>query len=147
MPRSYDWQLRIKAVELRYAAAHLAISRLLETARRDPTVLTGGLEFGDVVSASKDLEGTYLIRLFAEFESGSRLYFDTLRDTNPRTKDLLDSLAALCGISEVHRDNAHAVREYRNCLVHERMEEAVPISIARARSYLCCFFSHLPNEW
>lgn len=109
--------------------------------------MSGDLKFRDVVNAANDLEGTYLIRLFAEFETGLRLYFETRRSTNPPAKDLLDSVTALCGISEEHRDNAHAVREYRNSLVHERVEEPDPISIATARSYLCCFFSKLPNEW
>ena len=105
------------------------------------------MKFRDVVNAANDLEGTYLIRLFAEFETGLRLCSETRRSTNPPAKDLLDSIVALCDISEEHRDNAHAVREYRNSLVHEREEELPPISIAEARSYLCCFFSKLPNEW
>ncbi len=147
MPRSYDWQIRIKIIERRHAVAQLAISRLMETARKDPTVLTGDMTFRDVVNAANDLEGTYLIRLFAEFETGIRLYFDTRRDTTPPAKDLMDSVAALCNISANHRNNAHAVREYRNSLVHEREEDIVPLSIAEARSYLCCFFSYLPNEW
>jgi hypothetical protein len=147
MPRRDDWQKRIKALERQHAAVQLGALRLLESARRDPTVLKGDVEYRDVVNASKDLEGTYIIRLFAEFETGLRLYYDTLRDTNPRTRDLLDSLAALCGISDIHRDTAHLVREYRNSLVHEREEAVASIPIAEARGYLCRFFSFLPYEW
>ena len=63
-------------------------------ARRDPTILTGDLEPQDIVEASGRLEGTYVIRLFAEFETGLRLYWATIRDTEPPTQHLLDGIAA-----------------------------------------------------
>ena len=40
------------------------------------------------------LEGTYVIRLFAEFETGLRLYWATIRQTEPPTQHLLDGIAA-----------------------------------------------------
>src|SRR4051812_41535480 len=120
MPLRDSWQTRIKAVDRQFAAAQLATSRLLEEGRRDPTVLRGGVQHRDVGNAAKDLEGTYIIRLFAEFESGLRQYWETIATTHPRTKDLLDSLVARCRIGNDLRDNAHRVREYRNSLVHER---------------------------
>ena len=50
----------------------LAVDRLLEGARRDPTILSGDLNLHDIINASERLEGTYIIRLFAEFETGLR---------------------------------------------------------------------------
>jgi hypothetical protein len=146
MPRRDDWLVRIKEVERRHAAVRLATSRLLEAGRRDPTILQGSVEYRDVIEAEKDLEGTYLVRLFAEFETGLRLFWDTVRDTNPRTRDLLEGIAAMRYIPDEQRNDAHAVREYRNSLVHER-EEVEPIPIAEARRYLCRYFSFLPYEW
>lgn len=67
--------------------------------------------------------------------------------THPRTFDLLDGLAARCGIPDTQRDSAHAVREYRNGLVHEREDDPVVIAIGQARHDLCHFFSYLPQEW
>jgi hypothetical protein len=126
----------------------LAASRLLDEGRRNPTVLKSGVLHRDVVNASRDLEGTYFIRLFAEFETGLRQYWETVSNTHPKTKDLLDSLAARCRIGDDQRDNAHRVREYRNSLVHEREDEEVDaIGIAEGRGYLCTFFSFLPREW
>jgi hypothetical protein len=113
----------------------------------DPTILRGRVEPRDLVRASEALEGTYLTRMFAEFETGLRLYWDTLRDTNPRTVDLLNSLAGQRGIPDDQRDNTHLVREYRNSLVHEREEDVDPIPIATARGHLCRFFSFLPYQW
>jgi hypothetical protein len=102
----------------------------------------------DLTRASDMLEGTYLTRMFAEFETGLRLFWDTIQDTNPRARDLLDGLAARRGVPDEDRDNAHLVREYRNSLVHEREDEDLePIPIARARSHLCTFFKRLPLEW
>lgn len=64
-----------------------------------------------------------------------------------RTRDLLESVGARCKIPDDWIRNAHHVRDYRNVLIHEREEEQEPVSIARARSHLCCFLSKLPLTW
>jgi hypothetical protein len=95
------------------------------------------------------LDGTYLIRLFAEFETGLRRFWPTAKRTEPpgRTRDLMDGVGATCGIDHIVRDHAHAVREYRNALVHERDEPVAPLPVAVARSHLCRFFGFLPPNW
>jgi hypothetical protein len=85
--------------------------------------------------------------LFAEFETGLRLYWATIRETEPPTQHLLDGIAARCDIPPGRLAGAHAVREYRNSLVHERDEEMAPISIAEARGHLCRFFAFMPPTW
>ncbi len=95
----------------------------------------------------KNLKGTYVIRLFAEFETGARQCWVANWNTDPKTADLLDGLAARRGIPDTLRDNALLVREYRNALVHERDDQPEPIAIATARGYLCHFFSFLPPQW
>jgi hypothetical protein len=148
MPRElYVWMEKIKSIERDYLSARLALDRLLHEARRDPTILTGDLEPQDIVEASGRLEGTYLIRLFAEFETGLRLYWATIRDTEPPTQHLLDGVAARCDIPPGRLADAHAVREYRNSLVHERDEGIAPMSITEARGSLCRFFAFLPPTW
>jgi hypothetical protein len=123
------------------------LKRFLDEARRDPTILGDDLRYREIVKAAEKLDGTYIIRLFAETETGLRQFWDTIRDTNPRTRDLLDALAALRGIPDPQLANAHAVREYRNQLVHEREEEVEPVPVDEARGYLCHYFSYLPFEW
>jgi hypothetical protein len=147
MPSSHEWQSRIKAVEREYVAMRQAADEFRQAALDDPTILHGNLRHGEIVVASKNLEGTYIIRLFAEFETGTRQYWGASWNTDPRTVDLLNGLAARCGIPETQRDNAHSVRDYRNGLVHEREEELDAMPIAVARSYLCHFFSFLPRQW
>src|SRR5580704_12080040 len=136
MPHNYEWQSRIKAVAREYEAMRQASERFLQAAQLDPSILEADLRPREIVAASKNLEGTYIIRLFAEFETGARQYWAANWATDPKTVDLLSGLAARREIPETQRDNAHLVREYRNALVHVREEKPEEVSIAVARSYL-----------
>jgi hypothetical protein len=144
-----EWARRIKAVEREYSAARLAIYRLLAAAEQASLRLEGELTLRDIRHASERLEGTYLVRLFAEFETGLRLFWSTIKATDPpsRTRDLLDGIAATRHIPHDRLADVHAVREYRNSLVHEREEPTDPVSIAQARNHLNRFFSFLPLQW
>src|SRR5438874_8327733 len=106
MPHKHEWQSRIKAVEREYVAMRQAADRFRQTALADPTILEGNLRQGEIVVASKNLEGTYIIRLFAEFETGARQYWAANWDTDPKAVDLLNGLAARREIPNTQRDNA-----------------------------------------
>jgi hypothetical protein len=95
------------------------------------------------------LEGSYAVRLFAEFETGLRLYWAIARSTDPpsRTAHLIDGIAATRRIPDHLRKNVHRVREYRNSLIHERDEPTAPIGISECRGHLCRYFSYLPPIW
>ncbi len=147
MPFNHEWQSRIKTVEREYLAMRQAAAHFQRTAHDEPTILQENLSHGDIVAAAKNLEGTYFVRLFAEFEAGVRQYWDAYWATNPRTVDLLDGLAARRRIADPLRLAAHRVRQYRNGLVHEREEQTEVVPIADARHYLCHFFSFLPRQW
>ncbi len=73
MPYNHEWQSRIKAVEREYLAMRQAADRFRQASLDDPTILQGNLGHGEIVVAAKNLEGTYVIRLFAEFETVSQL--------------------------------------------------------------------------
>lgn len=147
MPLNHEWQSRIKAVEREYVAMRQAADRFRQAALDDPTVLQANLKHGEIVLAAKNLEATYIIRLFAEFESGARQYWGANWDTYPKTVDLLDGLAARCGIPDAQRNDAHRAREYRNSLIHEREDKPEEMPLALVRSYVCRFFSFLPPKW
>ncbi len=87
------------------------------------------------------------MRLFAEFETGARQFWDATWGTDISTFDLLQALAARRHIPDTDRDHGHLVRDYRNSLVHEREDQSAAISVADARRYLCTFFSYLAAEW
>lgn len=147
MPHNHEWQARIKAVEREYVVMRQAAAHFRQAALGDPTILKEDVQPREISLASKNLEGTYIIRLFAEFETGARQYWSTNWDTDPKAVDLLNGLAARCRIPDPQRDNVHLVRVYRNALVHEREDKPEVVPIAEARGYLCCFFSFLPPQW
>ena len=147
MPHNHEWQTRIKSVQREYVAIRQAADRFQQAAWDDPTILMENLRHAEIIKASQSLEGTYLMRLFAEFETGARQYWSTEWKTRPKTKDLLNGLAARCGIPDTQRDHGHLVCDYRNRLVHGREDHLEVVSIVLARSYLCRFFSFLPQQW
>ena len=143
------WLSQIKAVEREHQAVQLATDRLLENAGDDPSILEAGLSLRDILSASKKLEGTYVIRLFAEFETGLRSCWTGVRGTDPpsRAVDLINGTAAKQRIPFDYVDHVHSIRNHRNALIHEREEVGDPIPIGKACEGLYKFFSRLPYHW
>ena len=89
-----------------------------------------------------------IIRMFAEFETGVRSYWRTIR---PRARTPVESLLARVGDRcEIPLDviqDAQTVREYRNQLVHDRDEQVKAVTIADARHRLATYFARLPIKW
>ena len=108
-----------------------------------------GLKRKDFERAVQNLSATYLIRLFAEFETRLREAWRRAyrRSTHPRTVELLKAFAARCSVSQDWYDAANEVRKYRNALVHEEHETIAPITVATAGRSLRRFFSRLPPDW
>ena len=147
MPTNHEWHSRIKAVEREYVVMRQAANHFRQAALGDPTILQDSVQPREINLADRNLEGTYVIRLFAEFETGARHYWGTNWDTDPKTVDLINGLAARCLVPDALRNTVHSVREYRNALVHEREDQLKAVPIAVARGYLCHFFSFLPRQW
>ena len=96
MTRKQRRMERIRAVEREYLVALVAARGLDERLRADPSALVAErLEFADYRNFRDNLEATYLIRLFAEFEAGLREAWELAfrRTTGPSVRDLIDSLA------------------------------------------------------
>lgn len=136
---------RMKAVGREYLAARMSVDRFLVDAGRTPALLQQNITLRDIRHTADRLEGTYLIRLFAEFETGLRSYWELTRKSDPptRTRDLIDSIAAKRSIADASRSEVHAVREYRNTLIHQRETTSSPVPVALASGHLCRFFSFL----
>ncbi|SRR6266446_2230760 len=141
--KRFEWNSRIKTVELDYRIARFAFDRLMENAHAIET----DFKYRDIARASGMLEATYTILLFAEFETGLRSYWETIRDTHPKTEDLITGLSARLGVPNQLIVNAHLVRDYRNALIHERDDIEHPVPIDIARNHLCAFFYRLPPNW
>jgi hypothetical protein len=148
-----EWQEHVKNVEREYGAARFAIERLRDQAHASPDILGGNDPTRKHLARTlEDLEGTYIVRLFAAFEAALRSY-DRARHNDP---DLNRAAAVLIdatggrrgqGISDKVRAGAHAVREVRNFWAHESNEMSNPLTIAEARSRLERFLSWLPHKW
>ena len=148
MPHDRDeWLSRIKSAERELASVQLATSRLLADAEQDPGILRKNLRIRDVRLAVEHVDATYIVRLFAEFESGLRSWWLVERATEPRTEDLINGVAARRRIADDLTTDVHSVRDYRNSLVHERDEFSKPIVPDEVRRRLCRFFAFLPLRW
>lgn len=109
----------------------------------------------DLDAAADQVESTYLIRMWAEFETALRSYRRRITgdaDDRIRTMNLIDWTAGVRqgrAISEDVRFGVHKVREYRNFLVHERDGQAPPptVTIEEARRLLNSLLHCLPSQW
>lgn len=142
--------VRMRAIEREWRIAAIAADRLGEYLRANPSALVGEkLENTDYRNFRGNLEATYLIRVFAEFESGLREAWERAfhQVTSQRMRDMIGAISARCVISQEWRDCAHAVRTYRNALIHEGDGAVPPVGLRDACAWLCRFFSRLPHEW
>jgi hypothetical protein len=149
----FDWHEHIKDVEREYRAARFAVDRLTAQIAVDPRLLLeDDTTRRDLRFASMNLEGTYLVRLFAAFEAALRS-FDRARHNDPNrdvvAAVLIDAIAGRRGqgISASVREGAHAVRGVRNYWAHETEVVPVPMSMAEARARLQRYLSWLPDRW
>jgi hypothetical protein len=98
--RRFDWHERVRAVKNEYKSVRIAVDRLKSAVANDPTVLGTDPKPANLGAADRNLEGTYLVRLFAEFESALRSY-DRSRhaDLNRKTEAsiLIDSIGGRRG--------------------------------------------------
>jgi hypothetical protein len=107
------------------------------------------LKTADAQAFSNNLEGTYVLRIFAEFEQGLRDWWlnGRGRKGSPKASVLMERIAAVRHIPRDDLENAHLVRDHRNTLIHEESEYGHPVTLAEARRYLCTYFKWLPLTW
>lgn len=143
----------IAAVAKEHLAATSAADLLETELQADPNY---GRQLGwdsrDGVAFKANLEATYIIRLYAEFEAGLRDYWANHlnKTTEPPMAQMLQSLATQ-RISIDRLKDADAVREYRNFLVHHELGVPPPdmriFTVADAKAHLCYFFGRLDADW
>jgi len=149
MPQNrFDWHERIKAIEREYRSVRMAVDRLLEQAAHKPDVLGKGARPADLLSADENLQGTYLIRMFAEFETALRSYWATIKpNARIQAEALINNIGTKRSIPVSVINATHAARMWRNSLVHHRDEENSDMTIERARHQLATFLARLPITW
>jgi hypothetical protein len=145
---------RISAVEQEYYAALSAAALLREQLNANPNY---GVEYGWRQRAGRDfdnnLDGTYVIRMYAEFEAALRDYWKTYRgkDTHPKMVQLVNESIPDQHFPQDSIDNADDVREYRNFLVHDIEDEPPPqmvaFTIPEAKKHMCAYIACFNPRW
>src|SRR5438270_2188166 len=108
---AFAWGTRIKAVEREYVVARFAADRLDQQTRDDPAVLQGDLRLRDIRMLNDRLEGTYILRVFAEFEQALRNYLRAFSIRVPRNAEpLINRVRDRARIANDDAGNAHNVR-------------------------------------
>ena len=127
---AFKWMSRIRAVEREYEAIRFATDLLIFAVKDDPSILVGHVRRPEIGTASVRLEGTYVIRVFAEFETALRHFILAFHIRRPRAAETLINRVRDRGhIPQPMTDAVHRVREYRNILVHERLAPVAPVTI------------------
>ena len=139
---------RIKAVEREYGAIRFGTDRLLVAVNDDPSILEGQVGRPDIATASMHLQGTYIVRLFSEFETALQHFIRAFHIRRPQGAEALINRTRDRGhIPQAETYAVHRVREYRNVLVHERSMPVTPVTIREATRFLCTFLSRLQRIW
>ncbi len=102
--------------------------------------------------AHRNLEGTFIVRLFAAFEAALRSYDRSKHNDSTRRTDasvMIDEIGGKRnrGIPMTDRDRAHKVRQVRNFWAHESDDDPGPMTLDLARASLQKFLSELPEAW
>ncbi len=145
---AFNWMGRIKAVEREFGAIRFGTDRLLVAVNNDPSILDGLVKRPDITTASSHLEGTYIVRVFSEFETALHHFIRPFHIRKPRgTEPLVNRVRDRGHIPQADTDAVHRVREYRNVLVHERSVPVAPVTIREATGFPCTFLSRVQGIW
>ncbi len=148
----YDLIGSVKAVEREHTALRFTTDHALKSLGEGALHLEEDLKRLDINRASEGLEGTYIIRLFSEFEVALKtvLRKSKIQKIPRDAKPLINRVASQVKFSGAILDNAHMVRVYRNKLVHNLVHGIVKeqrISIRTVTSHLCTFLSRAVAGW
>jgi len=151
--RRFDWHQHVTEVWGEYWSARAAVDWLKVAVKKTPDILKENPVARDYLrDAHENLEGTYIVRLFAAFEAALRSY-DRARhhDADRRTdaSTMIDEIGGKRGrgIEQRIRQRAHSVRIVRNYWAHESDEDPGPITVDEARRSLQIYLAELPDEW
>ena len=136
-----------------FKSTRAAVDRMRAAVVMTPDLLKNDLVAREYLErAHRNLDGTYIVRLFAAVEAALRSY-DRAKHNNP-TRDtkasiMIDEIGGKRGrgIQTSIRQRAHAVRRVRNYWAHEEDEIPAPMTVDEARAALQAYLNQLPDEW
>lgn len=138
---------RLKAVEREFRAARHAAARLKSESARLGSALPPEFSLKDLTAAAENLEGTFLIRLFSEFEAALKSYLRyKSRKVPDKAEHLINRVRSTARIDADVTMQVHEVRRHRNTLVHDAAGGTKQVALEVARSHLCRFLCWL-RQW
>ena len=151
--RRFDWHEHIVEVWGEFRSARAAIDRLRAAVAAAPDLLKNDHVAREYLKrADKNLDGTYIVRLFAAFEAALRSY-DRAKHNEParamKAAIMIDEIGGKRGrgIQPGIRKRAHDVRQVRNYWAHEEDAAPTPMTVDEARARLQAYLHELPDEW
>jgi hypothetical protein len=97
--------------------------------------------------AERNLEATYVVRLFAEFEAILRAQYPHSRPGRPvprRSYNLINSLGSCYAIPAAILAEVHRIREFRHSIAHAD-PGAPPVGFTDAVSWLNRYLAYIPD--
>ena len=145
---------RLEAVAAEYRAGHTAANLLNAELKGNPNY---GDAHGWTPRAGRDfrdnLEATFIVRLYAEFEATLRDYWLNFlgRDTEPPMVQLVNVAIPDQHFPRDYIEEADEVRLYRNYLVHDSegrsASNLVVLAIHQVERRLRAYISRLKADW
>jgi hypothetical protein len=159
-----DWWRYINEVGQEYEASRVAVARLTDQVHENANVLADEPKArSGLLRASQNLEGTYLVRIFAAFESALRSYErwwhpERVGETRVDASQMIDEIGARNAddvprrhkraIGTQIRNRVHQVRRSRNFWAHDDADAIdVPMPLQRAKMCLLEYIDKMPLEW
>lgn len=132
-------------------AGRFALTEVLRATRENLNFLQSahksGVSESELRRCANNLETTFILRLFSEFEAILRDFWTaTVRPTRPGMKPLMDSIAARRNIIAAHLTAAHSIRDFRNDIIHENLRD-LRFTFPDCARELGKYLSWLPDAW
>lgn len=145
LQEAFRW---IDDVSDEYDAARAALALTVRRTREAPSDRElDAIRPAHLVRALRNLEATYIVRLFAEFEAVLRDYWAARRPGRTvRAEVLVQRIGDLENMPADWVADTHEVRDQRNDIVHHRVTH-IAHSFSQCRSWLARFLSMLPQRW
>jgi len=141
---------QLASIQAEYLSTRTAVAYLERTWHQvRPTPDMHGISLSQVQETARNLERTYIIRLFSEFEGILNQHLATRRPARriPRTAEsLINRVALSTRLPDGIRDDAHKVRAYRNSAVHPGLPPVIAVNFKEALAALNRFLAPLPDR-
>lgn len=141
----------MRRVREELASARFSLSHTLRQVNEDLLILRaagrGGTSPSELARCRENLEMTYILRLFSEFEAATRdFWISAVRNTRPKMGVLMDRVADRLNITTPVRQAAHEIREYRNDVIHQN-PRALQFDYSDCAKALGNYLGFFPQRW